>query len=179
MDDPVFASDTISFLQSHSQEVTMDRLTAAVQYITGDKRGSSCDSEVEAHLSSLLCSLYQRKQRPGDVVELLRSQHLPATVGNLVGQHWEAISAAMDQGKGSMNSTIFVPRLCDVTWNTAYVLGSGRLRHVMEPVCTASLKVANADGQLEGVNFEVSKEQLSTILYKLKAANAQIEKLLG
>jgi hypothetical protein len=50
---------------------------------------------------------------------------------------------------------------------------------VLEPVCATKLKITNAEGEVEEVSFEMSKEQLSTVLYKMKVANAQIEKMIG
>lgn len=179
MEDTVFAADTVTYLCAHGREITAERLSAAVQYLSGERKAAACESEIEAHLSSLVCTLYQRRIRPADLASTLQSHNLPQSLTTLLLQHWDSIITSLDQSSGALHGKIFLPQLCDVTWSTSYVLSSGRLRHVLEPVCATSLKVVNEEGEVEQVNFEMTKEQLSTVLYKLKVASAQIEKIVG
>ena len=179
MEETVFAADTAAYLQAHASELTAERLNSAVQYLSGEKHTAACDSETEAHLSSLVCTLYQHRVRTADLASVLHAHSLPAALTSVLVQHWDSITSSLDHSAGPLQAKIFIPRLCDVSWTTSYVLSSGRLRHVLEPVCATKLKVANAEGEVEEVDFEMSKEQLSTVLYKLKVANAQIEKMLG
>jgi len=179
MEEIVFAANTVNYLRAHGAELNAERLSSAVQYLSGEKQTSACESEAEAHLSSLVCTLYQHRVRASDLGSVLQSHTLPASLTSLLLQHWDSITSALDQSSGPLQAKIFIPQLCDVSWSTSYVLSSGRLRHVLEPVCATKLKITNAEGEVEEVSFEMSKEQLSTVLYKMKVANAQIEKMIG
>lgn len=175
----MFAADTVNYLRAHGAELTAERLNSAVQYLSGEKQTAACDSEAEAHLSSLVCTLYQHRVRTSDLASVLHSHSLPASLTTVLLQHWDSITSILDHSQGPLQAKIFIPRLCDVSWATAYVLSSGRLRHVLEPICATKLKIVNSEGEVEELNFDMSKEQLSTVLYKLKVANTQIEKTLG
>lgn len=72
---------------------------------------------------------------------------------------------------------VVLPRLVDVNWKTVHEVNTSNVRKLHAPAIMVQPVVQDLEGNFESFKFTCTRAQLAELVYKLKSAIQQIEKI--
>lgn len=133
--------------------------------IKNEKATDQTEAEVFIILQILLASNYSMNK----VSEILNGLRFP-----------EDFISEFVQSYGSVpkiRAGVVLPRLVDVNWKTVHEVSTSNVRKLHAPAISVQPVIQDVDGGFENFNFTCTRAQLAELVYKLKSAIQQIDKI--
>jgi hypothetical protein len=160
----IIPSSTLEHLRS--QSVTLDTCRKVLKLlIKGDKTEDRTECEVYTVLQILLASNYSLNK----IVEVLNNIGFPEEFSHDFQNAFHSLP--------KIRAGNALDRLVDVNWKTVHEVSTSGIRKLHAPAIVVKPVVQDLKGEFEEFAFTCTRAQLADLVYKLKAAVQQIEKI--
>ena len=155
---------TLDYLRSQSIPLETCRKVLK-SLIKSDKATNQIECEIYTVLQILLASNYSLNK----ISEVLAGIGFPEEFVNDLQNAFNTLP--------KIRSGVALPRLVDVNWKTIHEVSTSQIRRLHAPGIVVRPLVQELDGEFNEFGFTCTRAQLAELVYKLKAAVQQIEKI--
>lgn len=131
-------------------------------------RGLPVEGETPASLYVLFQEMLTKKYSAHRARELLTDIGVSRETAEELAANWADLPP--------VRSGVVFPQLVDVNWSTGHIVSTSSIKGVHLPNIEIALYLQE-DNEITPTRFTCSREQLSELVFKLKSAVTQVEKL--
>lgn len=156
--------ETINYLKSNPTSIETARKVLKM-LIKSEKTSEESEIEVYIVLQAILASNYS----PSRIHELLTSLKFPE---DFISDFSSSLSSLP-----KIRSGVVLPMLVDVNWKSVHEVSTSSIRKIHVPAISVEPVIQETSGEFSSLAFTCTKPQLAELVYKLKSALQQIDKL--
>jgi hypothetical protein len=157
-------AESVSFILENppSTETVLEALRKFV-------KGEAVNDDPQAHVLAVISTTLTRRLRAQDIRRIFSELHFTEDAISTLIDNWHDLLFELKPSR--------FPRLLDVEWLSEFTKRSKLQEHVDEYRAHIRLQLGTTEGEIEPFDFTCSQEKLAELVYTLKSACANLEKI--